>query len=440
MKQENDYECLPQYLSALAISLSSCMVGGWMAWTSVAIPKMMNITTSDSDNNTAVYTDDDPISIDLHQGSWIASLFFIGNIVGCLAGGYINQKLGTRKVYLISAPISALTWIMVALATDLWMILVSRVISGIMFGFFQANGKVYNAEIAHPDLRGSLGTILGNMFSLGSIYTYVTGYFIHSWRIIAWLQVIPCILMGIFVFFVPDSPYWLIEKGRYQEAQKSLTILRGSNYDINDEYQEILNKKRQKEAKGRTVLQTLCSRIFFIPFLRIGSLMIITQWAGINVITAYMVNIFIQSGSSVEPGLAAILVCSVQQCLATCSTAVLRVSPRKPLFIICASGIAVAQASMGTYSYLTRDLDQAGDYGWIPLACVISLNAFRTVGFMVVIQLVLAESFPTEIRLEHINIFLSSFITLLQSLCFWYLRSFHSSQHVRCHQAVSILC
>merc|ERR1719323_8514 len=53
---------------------------------------------------------------------------------------------------------------------------------------------------------------------------------------------------------------------------------------------------------------------------------------------------------------------------------------------------------MGTYSYLTRDLDQAGDYGWIPMACVISLNAFRTVGFMVVVQLLLAESFPTEIR------------------------------------------
>lgn len=400
MPNDNDYECLPQYFSALAISMGSCVVGGWMAWTSVAIPKMMNITLTSDQNSSSVFSsqEDDPISIDLHQGSWIASLFFIGNIIGCLAGGYINQRLGTRKVYLIAAPMSALTWIMVALAHDLWLIFVSRVLSGILFGFFQANGKVYNAEIAHPDLRGSLGTILGNMFSLGSIFTYITGYFIDSWRIIAWIQVIPCLLMGVFVFFVPDSPYWLIEKGRYQEAQKSLTILRGSNYDINDEYQEILQKKKQKEAKGMTVLQTLCSRVFFIPFLRIGSLMMITQWAGINVITAYMVNIFIQSGSTIDPSLAPILVCSVQQTLATCSTAVLRVSPRKPLFIICATGIALSQASMGTYSYLSQDIVNTEDYGWIPLACVISVNAFRTIGFMVVIQLVLAESFPTEIR------------------------------------------
>ena len=404
-KNVDNYECLPQYLSAIAVSLGACVVGGWMTFTSVAIPKMMNISMAGNSSegfDPGSYNEEDPISIDLHQGSWIASLFFIGNIIGCLAGGVVNQKVGSRKVFLFSAPISALTWVMLALSQELWMIFVSRIISGFIFGLFQANGKVYNAEIAHPDLRGSLGTVIGNMFALGSIYTYITGYFIHSWRNIAWLQLIPSGLMGISCFFIPDSPFWLVEKGRYQEAKESLIILRGSDYDVNDEFQEIVNKKKQKEAKGRTVFQTLCSKVFLLPFLRIGSLMIITQWAGINVITAYMVNIFIQSGSSIDPSLAPILVCTVQQCLATCSTAVLRVSPRKPLFLICASAIAVSQAGLGTYSYFSQDTDEefSNKYGWIPLACVLCVNAFRTVGFMVVIQLTLAESFPTEIRYE----------------------------------------
>ena len=388
----------------MAVSFSACVVGGWMSFTSVAIPKMMANSSVTVGVNTSLLggeevEGEDAIITDLHEGSWIASLFFIGNIVGCLAGGFINQKLGSRKVFLMSAPLSALTWVLVALSHKLWLILVSRVISGIIFGVFQANGKVYNAEIAHPDLRGSLGTILGNMFAIGSIYTYVLGYFVQSWRTIAWCQVVPSCLLGVSVFFVPDSPYWLVEKGRYQDAKQSLVILRGSNYDVNEEYQEIVDKKKRKEEKGRTVLQTLCSKVFLIPFLRIGSLMIITQWAGINVITAYMVNIFIQSGSSVDPSLAPILVCGVQQALATCSTFVLRVSPRKPLFLVCASAIAVSQASLGTYYFLSHENSEvAGDWGWVPLACVIGVNAFRTVGFMVVIQLVLAESFPTEIR------------------------------------------
>ena len=402
--KETNYRSLPQFLSAIAISIGASIVGTFMSFTSVALPKMMNVTkqTENSSNfsensSSHNYMEKETFTIDLHQGSWITSLFFIGNIIGCVAGGYINQKIGARKIFLISAPISAVTWIMIALANELWIIFVSRIISGVIFGLFQANGKVYNAEIAHPDLRGSLGTVIGNMFAFGSTYTYILGYLIHSWRLIAWLQLIPCCLMAISVFFVPESPYWLVEHGRHQEAKKSLTVLRGTQYDINDEFEEIVNKKKNKEAKGKSTLQTLCSRTFFLPFLRVGSLMMITQWAGINVISSYMVNIFMESGSSIDPSLAPIFVCGVQQCFATISTAVLRVAPRKPLFLTAALAMVIAQFSMGTYSYLTKDLEEKA-FGWVPLSCVMVLNVCRTVGFMTVIQLTLAESFPTEIR------------------------------------------
>ena len=70
---------------------------------------------------------------------------------------------------MVFAPLAAASWVMVALAQQIWVILLSRVISGFLSGFFQANGKVYNAEIAHPTLRGSLGTLIGNMFALGSL-------------------------------------------------------------------------------------------------------------------------------------------------------------------------------------------------------------------------------------------------------------------------------
>merc|ERR1719427_324553 len=112
--------------------------------------------------------------------------------MGCFLGGFVNQKIGAKRVFLFSAPLAALTWAMVALSHKIWVIFLSRILSGIVFGVFQANGKVYNAEIAHPDMRGSLGTIIGNMYALGSLYTYILGYFIQSWRIIAWLQIIPC--------------------------------------------------------------------------------------------------------------------------------------------------------------------------------------------------------------------------------------------------------
>ena len=331
----------------------------------------------------------------MNEASWIVSLFFIGNIFGCLAGGYLNQKLGTKTLFLISAPISAVTWVMIAISHEFWLILVARVISGIFFGVFQANGKAYNTEIAHPHLRGSLATILGIMFNLGCMYTFVLGYFVQSWRTIALCQLVPCCILGISVNFVPDSPYWLVGKGRFEDAKKSLIILRGPDYDVNDELTEMLNKKQRKEERGWTVSQTLRSKIFLVPFLRIGTLTILTQWVGMNVINLFMVNIFIQSGSSVDPNLAPILVLILEQILNFCSALVLRVSPRKPLFLVLASGIAVSLAGLGTYNYFTKD---SGDWGWLPLLCVMGVKAFRNLGFKVLIQLSLAESFPTEIR------------------------------------------
>ena len=76
------------------------------------------------------------------SGPWIISIFSIGNICGCFLGGFLNQKIGTRKCYiLIVAPIAALSWVMIAVATHLWMILLARVLAGIMYGIVQANGK-----------------------------------------------------------------------------------------------------------------------------------------------------------------------------------------------------------------------------------------------------------------------------------------------------------
>lgn len=104
-----------QLLAAIGVSFGASVVGGWLSFSSVAIPKMMAGTTPD-----------DPIQIDLFLGSWIASLFFIGNIIGCLAGGVINQRLGARMAFIISAPLAALSWAMIAASHHVWVILASR--------------------------------------------------------------------------------------------------------------------------------------------------------------------------------------------------------------------------------------------------------------------------------------------------------------------------
>ena len=86
--------------------------------------------------------------------------------------------------------------------------------------------------------------------------------------------------------------------------------------------------------------------------------MVITQWAGINVVASYMVNIFQDSGISLSPEVAPILVSGIQLSLSMVSTLILRVAPRKPLFLVCAFLILLGQLTLGTHAYLTEDLSK----------------------------------------------------------------------------------
>jgi MFS family permease len=85
------YNILPQVLSSLAVSFGACNVGAWLSFSSVALPKMI---LESEHFNKSEGIEEDLFVVDLHVGSWIVSLFFLGTIIGCLAGGPLNHKLG----------------------------------------------------------------------------------------------------------------------------------------------------------------------------------------------------------------------------------------------------------------------------------------------------------------------------------------------------------
>ena len=391
------YKVLPQVLSSLAVSWCAICVGGWQSFSSIALPMM--IAESEAFNKTDEISENHFI-VNLHVGSWIVSTFFLGTILGCLLGGPLNQVFGPRRTLLVSAPICALTWVMVALSHRIWVIYLSRLIAGILFGVWKTTVKVYNAEIAHPDLRGSLGAMISNLFALGNLFTYLLGYSVSSWRLLAWLLLLPSIVMAVVVFFVPDSPYWLLEKGREEDARSSLSKLRGPDYNIETEFAEMLNKKKSKDP-DQSVLSLLFSKVFFRPFIRIGLLSVITHWAGISVVSSYMVNIFQDAGVSISPSAAPMLVSSLQLVLSLVSTFILRVAPRKPLFLVCGFLIMLGQLTLGVHGFLTGDNDSTV-YGWVPVLAVAVVQSSQTVGFLAVIQLLIAESFPTQIRYNYL--------------------------------------
>ena len=111
-------------------------------------------------------------------------------------------------------------------------------------------------------------------------------------------------------------------------------------------------------------------QLFGIPFIRIGVLSVIVEWAGGSVLDSYMVNIFKNSGISISPEAAPILVSSIQLVLSLVSTLILHKSPRKPLFLGCGFFIFLGTFMLGAQALLTEKLtdeDHTTSYGWIPV-------------------------------------------------------------------------
>ena len=132
---------------------------------------------------------------------------------------------------------------------------------------------------------------------------------------------------------------------RESEARRSLLRLRGAEYDVDKELREIVEKKQKKEQGGgeRSVLKSIFSKEFLLPFVKIGILMSLSQWAGINILSSYLVTVFEvhtlflcpvivlivisakkESGSSLDPSLAPIMVSAIQLVLSILSSFVLR--------------------------------------------------------------------------------------------------------------------
>ena len=94
--------------------------------------------------------------------------------------------------------------------------------------------QIYIAEISTPSLRGGLGSVNQLAVTLGILYSYVMGVFL-KWNLLAIVEAIPPTLLIILMFFMPETPRWLLAHNRRHDALKALRWLRGSHADVEEE-------------------------------------------------------------------------------------------------------------------------------------------------------------------------------------------------------------
>lgn len=223
-------------------------------------------------------------------------------------------------------------------------------------------------EIATNDIRGTLGSCLQLMITIGILFAYVVGNFLALKAFNFVCATLP-LVFGLIFIWMPESPYYYVMKNRIQDAESSLKWLRGEQFDY---INELANIKTEHEISVRN--SASWSIILSKPATRRGImisliLLLFTQLSGINAVIFYTGSIFEQTKSNITSTNATIIV-GVMQVVAT-FTASLTVDHlgRRLLLIMSATTMCICNIGLGVYFYLLdHNYDSIGSLSWLPIS------------------------------------------------------------------------
>ncbi|XP_046388749.1 facilitated trehalose transporter Tret1-like [Ischnura elegans] len=196
-----------QIWAALAVHSVVVIVGMTLGFSAILLPQL---NEPDSD-----------ILITKTEASWLASIITIIAPIGSLMAGPVMQVLGSRATIMVALIPYALGWLLIAFSNGLPMLLVGRFISGLATTFGNTPCIVYITEISSPHLRPMLTATGPIGVSLGILLVYLFGWLL-SWRIVAGIAVCFHLFSFAALCTIPESPVWLVSKGRKEDAHKAL--------------------------------------------------------------------------------------------------------------------------------------------------------------------------------------------------------------------------
>lgn len=289
----------------------------------------------------------------------------------------------------------ALAWILVGFANSVWMLYVARFLSGIAYGTAYSATPLYLGEIASDFIRGSIGTLLTVMAKLGILFVYAVGPYVEV-SILAWILLSLPILFCLVFYWLPESPYFLIDKDKPEEAKQSLQWLRG-NDNIDEELDRMklaIQKARQNKGTFKELFAA-GNRRSLIIVLGLGALQ---QLCGSQAVIAYSQSFFEEVGSDLQPHESSIILAVVQLITAAFSSSIVDRSGRRPLLLISTAGAAICTTIIGTYFFLVHmEVDMEG-LSIIPMIVIMIFIISYTIGLATVPFAILGEIFPTNIK------------------------------------------
>ncbi|KAJ5930396.1 hypothetical protein N7466_005889, partial [Penicillium verhagenii] len=258
---------------------------------------------------------------------FLTAILELGAWVGVLINGVLADALGRKQATVSGVGVFLLGVIVQACAKNADYILGGRFVTGIGVGILSMIVPLYNAELAPPELRGSLVSLQQLAICFGIMVSYWIGYGTNyiggtgegqsnaAWLVPICIQVVPALGLGIGILFMPPSPRWLMVKGRDEECLAVIANLRSLPTDSELVQLEYLEVKAQDRFEKETSLakfpqyhnpgwmnkvklefheyaSLVTNRSLFKRTVIAVFIMVFQQWSGINAILYYAAFIF----------------------------------------------------------------------------------------------------------------------------------------------------
>lgn len=332
----------------------------------------------------------------------VASSLVLGAAFGALFGGRLADRHGRRRTILGLAVLFLLGALGTALAPDLWTMVLFRVLLGLAVGGASATVPVFIAELAPADRRGRLVTQNELMIVTGQLMAYTSNAVIARtvgeggvWRWMLAIATVPAVLLWIGMLFVPESPRWLAARGRFEDAERTLGLIRDARH-VDEEFAEI--KRRVTADAGepgvgwRDLGTPWVRRIVVFGF----GLASLTQLTGVNSIMYFAPTILLDTGLGTQAALTATIANGVVAVLAV-STGMWLLGRygRRPMLLTGQVGVTL---SLILIAFFFLVLPESTARSYLVLGAMLTFLLFMQGCIATVFWLMLSEIFPLRLR------------------------------------------
>jgi sugar porter (SP) family MFS transporter len=328
------------------------------------------------------------------HGFTVASAL-LGTVIGSLIAGRPAEKYGRRRVLQAIGLLYLVTSLVTALTPSWLPFVIFRFLGGIGVGASSVVGPMYISEISPAEKRGRLVALFQFNVVTGILLAFFSNYLLFgisedSWRWMLGVQAIPSLLFFAMVFFVPESPRWLMKNGDEKEAEKVLTSIGEPNVP-----QAIKNIRESLHHETGTTKESLFNGHYNKPIFYAVALAMFNQLSGINAIMYYAPRIFEMTGLAKDTALLQAISIGVTNMIFTLlAISVIDKFGRKTLLIIGSVGMVVS-LGLVTHAFYTQSFGSY--YVMIYLVAFIAFFAFSQGA---VIWVFISEIFPNLVRAQ----------------------------------------